>query len=61
MLDCLHIPHPLEFQVVDRHDGLDIPEELAAVEFVLEMHRDKSRLPVVAVDNIRLEADHRQG
>ena len=39
MLDCLHIPHTLEFQVVDRHDGLDIPEELAAVEFVLEMHR----------------------
>lgn len=60
MLDCLHIPHTLEFQVVDRHDGLDIPEELAAVEFVLEMHRDKSRLPVVAVDDIRLEADHRQ-
>ena len=25
------------------------------------MHRDKSRLPVVAVDDIRLEADHRQG
>ena len=46
---------------MDRHDGLDIPEELAAVEFVLEMHRDKSRLPVVAVDDIRLEADHRQG
>ena len=61
MLDCLHIPHTLEFQVVDRHDRLDIPEKLAAVEFVLEMHRDKSRLPVVAVDDIRLEADHRQG
>ena len=60
-LDRLHIPDTLEFQVVDRHDGLDIPEELTAVEFVLEMHRDKSRLPVVAVDDIRLEADHRQG
>ena len=45
---------------MDGEYRLDIAEELAAAETVLQIDRDQSCLPVVAVDDIRLEADDRQ-
>ena len=56
----LHIPHTLEFQVVDRHDRFHVAEELALVELVLQKYRDQTGLPVVAVYDIRFKSDQRQ-
>ena len=45
---------------MDGHNGLDSPEELILLEAVMEVNRNKACLPVMAVDNIRTEADHRK-
>ncbi len=40
------------------HNGLYPTEELAACEAVMEIHRDKTCLPVMAVDNVGAEVKH---
>ena len=45
---------------MDGDHGLDIAEEVASVEAVLEQHRHQAGLPVVTVDHVRLETDHRK-
>ena len=59
-LYCLHIPYALEFQVVDRHNCFYIPEKLILLESIVKIYRYKSCLPVMAVDNVRTESDHRK-
>ena len=46
---------------MDGEYGLDIPVEVSPRIGVLQVYRHKARLPVMAVDQIRLEADHRKG
>ena len=58
--DGRDVPDALEFQVVDRHHGTDPPVERVSLEFIPQIDRDKACLPVVAVNDIRLEPDHRK-
>ena len=43
---------------MDSHNGLDAPEEFIALELILQIYRYESCLPVVAVNDIRLEINH---
>ena len=45
---------------MDRHDRLDPTEELILLECVMEIYRHETCLPVVAVNDIRTESDHRE-
>ena len=56
----LDIPYALEFQIVDRHNRLDSPEKFILLERIMQIYRNKTCLPVVAVDHIRAESDHRE-
>ena len=56
----LYIPYALEFQVVDCHNSLDSPEKFILLERIMQIYRNKTCLPVVAVDHIRAESDHRE-
>ena len=55
LLDRLHIIYTLEFQVMYGHDGLNSPEELILLEAVVQINRNKTCLPVMAVNNVRAE------
>ena len=59
-LHRLRVPFPLEFQVVDRDDRFNPPEEIPVMETLLQVNGNESGLPVMAVDQIRLETDHRK-
>src|SRR5699024_2772862 len=56
----LCIPHHLELQVMYRHDRLDAAVVFAEISEIIKIDRDQSCLPVVAVDQIRTETDHRK-
>ena len=45
---------------MDRHDCLDPPEELILLECVMQVYRHETCLPVVAVNDVRAESDHRE-
>ena len=47
----------LELEVVDRDDGLGVLADPAVAEQRVEVDRNEARLPVVAVDDVRLEPD----
>ena len=47
--------HPLELQVVDGEDGLDIKEARHLAILLAQEHRNQRRVPVVAVDDVREE------
>ena len=53
------VPYALEFQVVDGHDALGAPVEAVGGKGALEENGDHARLPVVAVDDVGVEADNR--
>ena len=57
--DLLLIPDTLELQVMYRHDRLDTMVERVIIEAVLNIYRDQSCLPVMAVDDIRTEIQRR--
>ena len=42
------------------HDGLNSPEELILLEAVVQINRNKTCLPVMAVNNVRTEIDYRK-
>ena len=46
---------------MDRHDGFHVMEKFSVVEAILKIYRNKSGLPVMTVDQIRLPADDRKG
>ena len=58
-LNRLAVPDALEFQVVDRHDGFDSPIEFICLETLVQVNRNETGLPVVAVDEVRAETDGR--
>ena len=60
ILNPLGIPCTLELQVVDRHDRLDPPEIFIAIAEIIQIYRNKSCLPVVAVDDVRPVSDQRK-
>ncbi len=45
---------------MDRHNGLDPAEKLAALETVVQIYRHQTCLPVMAMDDVRAEINHRQ-
>ena len=55
--DRLHIPDSLELKVMDRHNGFHAPEEHIALELCIQIYRNETGLPVMAVNNLRLEID----
>ena len=59
-LNILHIPAPLKLQVVNRHHSLDAAEEFIVLKPFLQIHRNQSGLPVVAVNQIRAEIQNRE-
>ena len=56
----LDIPDALELQVMDGHDCADAAIERVVLEHLVQINRDQCGLPVMAVDDIRTEADERQ-
>ena len=58
--DILRIPFALEPQIVDRHNRLDAAVEFIFLETALQIDRDQASLPVMAVDQIRAEAQCRK-
>ena len=60
ILHGLDIPYALEFQVMDRHDGLDSAIELIGLECVIQINRNEACLPVMAVDDVRTEFNRRK-
>ena len=60
-LDRLHIPYTLEFQIVYGDHRFHITEKFTAPEPVLQIYGNQSCLPVMAVNDVRLEADDRKG
>ena len=56
----LNVPDTLELEIVDGHYRLHVPEKLSVMEPLLQEYGNKTRLPVVAVNDIRLKTDHRQ-
>ena len=50
----------LELDVVNRKDGLDVAVPRTAVVIQSVVHRNECRLPVIAVDDIRMEINGRQ-
>ena len=59
-LYSLHIPDTLEFQVVNGHNCLDSPEKFVLLERIVKINRYKTCLPVMTVNNVRSESDHRK-
>ena len=45
---------------MDGHDGLYAAIKLVLLKSILEINRQQTRLPVVAVDDVRSETKHRQ-
>ena len=41
-------------------DSLDIPEKFILLEAVMQINRNKTSLPVMAVDDVWSESDHRK-
>ena len=60
ILYSLNIPNTLEFQVMYGHNSFYIPEKLILLEAVMKIYRNQSCLPVMTVDHIRSEANHRK-
>ena len=42
------------------HDGLNSPEKLILLEAVVQINRNKTCLPVMAVNNVRAEINYRK-
>ena len=55
----LGIPCPLELQVMYSHDRLDPPVILIPIAEIIQIYRNQPCLPVMAVNDVRPEADHR--
>ena len=53
------VPHALEFQIVDGHDALGSPIKAMGRKGAFEEYGDHAGLPVVAVNDVRMESDHR--
>ena len=60
ILNSLNIPYTLEFQVMYCHNSLDSTEEFILLERIMKVNRNKSCLPVMTVNDIRSESDHRK-
>ena len=60
ILNSLNIPYTLKFQVMYCHNSLDSTEEFILLERIVKVNRNKSCLPVMTVDDIRSESDHRK-
>ena len=60
LLDGLDVPLSLELQVVDRHHGLHAAVEGIVCKQSLQIYGHQACLPVMAVDDVGLEADSRQ-
>ena len=45
---------------MDRHNRFDSTVEITSLETFFQIYRDQSGLPVVAVNNVRSEIDHRK-
>ena len=56
----LRIPFSLESQIMDRHDRLDPAVEFIFLEASLQVDRDQTCLPVMAVNQVRTEAKRRK-
>ena len=59
-LHRLNIPDSLESQVMNRHNRFDTAIKFACCELRLQIYRNQTCLPVMAVDQIRAEAYDRQ-
>jgi len=55
------VPNALEFQVVNGHNRLCVPIKAMGCKGALEEYRNHTRLPVVAVNNVRMESDNGHG
>ena len=55
------VPNALEFQVVNGHNRLCAPIKAMGCKSALEEYRNHTCLPVVAVNNVRMESDDRHG
>ena len=60
ILNGLHIPYSLKLQIVYRHNTLHIGIKRILMELALQKYRYQTCLPVMAVNNIWLESNHRQ-
>ena len=56
----LRIPYALELQVMYRHDGLDPAVIFTCIPEIVQINRNQSCLPVMAMYQIRPETDHRK-
>ena len=56
----LRVEKSLELQIMHGHDGLDPLIKGIAGKFSLQIDRDETGVPVIAVDDIRPEAERRQ-
>ena len=54
-------PFSLELQVMYSHDRLDPPVILIPIAEIIQIYRNQPCLPVMAVIDVRPEADHREG
>ena len=54
-LDCLDIIHTLELQIMYGHHRFYSPEEISILKTLLQVYRNQSGLPVMAVNQIRLK------
>ena len=59
-LNSLYIPYSLEFQIVNCHNCLDSPEKFILLEGIMQIYRNKTCLPVMAVNHVRAESDDRK-
>ena len=57
--DYMFTPDKLEFQIVDGHDALGSPIKAMGRKGAFEEYGDHAGLPVVAVNDVRMESDHR--
>ena len=55
------VPNALELQVVNGHNRLCAPIKAMGCKGALEEYRNHTRLPVVAVNNVRMESDNGHG
>ena len=55
-----HIPDALKFQVMYGHDRFDPTVKLVVAELIFQENRNQTRLPVMAVDDVRTEVHIRQ-
>lgn len=53
-------PHPLELQIMYRHHSLDSAVIFIGIPKIIQKYRDQSRLPVVAVNDVRSEINDRK-